>query len=179
MGNIVAITCPHCGGQVQRSNNEYFAKCPYCGIEIAFNEIKEEAQLGAYKERLDVLEQSENADTAKRLELQKWIRIRNIVFVIICFLIFAAFLLVGISRNLGIRTIAGIGGLCMFLACLGMMIGVIALAYNYPGYNALYKTNEKFGRLKMAFKLAAAGIGLMLCSAFIAYLVLRFTGVGL
>ena len=95
MGDIIAIACPHCGGRVQRNNNEYFAKCPYCGSEIAFNEIREEAQLGAYRERLDVLEQSENTDRAKRLDMQKWIRNRNIVFAVISVCNFLAFLLVG------------------------------------------------------------------------------------
>ena len=176
MGNIIAITCPHCGGHVERSNNEYFAKCPYCGIEVAFNEIKEEVQLGAYKERLNVLEQSESIDTSRRIEVQKWLVARNIVFGIICILTFAAFVLVGAATNFGVDTFVGIGSLCMFLACLGMMIGVPALSYNYPGYNALYRTNEKFGKLKMVFKLGVMGIGLMLVSAFIAYLVLRLIG---
>ena len=61
MADIVTITCPHCGGQVDRVDNAFFAKCPYCGIEVAFNEIKEEVQVGEYRERIDTaIELQEN-----------------------------------------------------------------------------------------------------------------------
>ena len=176
MGNIVAITCPHCGGQVQRANNEYFAKCPYCGIEVAFNEIKEEAQLGAYKDRLNVLEQNESIDTAKRLEMQKWVMIRNIVLVVISLLTFLAFVLVGMSTMMGIETFVGLGSICLLLALGGTLAAVPSLSVNYPGYNALYRTNEKFGKLTMMFKLGGLTVGLMLVSAFVAYFVLRIIG---
>ena len=173
MGEVIAITCPHCGGRVERVGNEYFAKCPYCGVEIAFNEIKEEAQVGAYRERIDVLEQNENTDREKRLTMQRWIRIRNIVFAVLNLTNFLGFVLVGCETMGGIDKWVNIGALLMFVTCAGFLPAVPLLAFNYPGYNALYKKEEKFGQVRMLFVLGGVGIGLFLLSAIAAYFTLR------
>ncbi len=173
MGDIIAIACPHCGGRVQRENNAYFAKCPYCGSEVAFNEIKEEAQIGAYRERLDVLEQYENTDRAKRLTMQKWTRNRNIVFAILSILNFLGFFFVGISSYTEDDNWVGPGSILFLITFAGLLIAVPYFAVNYPGYNALYKKDEKFGKLKMWVKLWAVAISLLLVTAFMAYAVLE------
>ena len=172
MGDIIAITCPHCGGQVERASNDYFAKCPYCGVEVAFNEIREEAQVGAYRERLDVLEQSESTDREKRLTMQRWVRIRNISFAAMNLTNFLAFVLVGCDTMGGIDKWVPAGALLMLVTLAGFLAAVPLLAVNYPGYNALYKKEEKFGKVRMFFVLGGVGIGLFLLSAIAAYIVL-------
>ena len=56
--DIVLIKCPNCGGNIERQKGEYFSKCPYCGAEVCFDEIKEEAQLGVLKDKIDILEKN-------------------------------------------------------------------------------------------------------------------------
>lgn len=174
MADIVTITCPHCGGQVDRVDNAFFAKCPYCGIEVAFNEIKEEVQVGEYRERIDTLEHNENVDRQKRLTMQKWVLLRNIVLGALSFTNFMGFLLVGSVNMSGNEGPLGFGSILFLITIGGFLIAIPALSVNYPGYNALYRKEEKFGKVRMFFQLGGVGLALLLVSAMLAYIVLRF-----
>ncbi len=171
--NVVTIDCPHCGGRLERRKDEYFAKCPYCGSEIAFDEIKEEAQLGAYREKIDTLEHNENVDTVKRLSMQKWILARNIVFSVMAVFNCIGFLLVGLDKDKEESPLITIGSLLMFLVILCWMFGMPFLSAAYPGYNALYRKDERFGKVRMWLKLCVLSFAVFVASAFIAYIIMK------
>lgn len=170
--NVLALDCPHCGGRLERKKDEYFAKCPYCGSEIAFNDIKEEAQLGAYREKINTLEHNENIDTAKRLSMQKWVLGRNIVFTVMAVFNCIGFLLVGLEKDKERSPLIAVGSVLMLIAFLGWMVGTPFLSATYPGYNALYRKNEKFGKVKMWLKLCALTFAVFIASAFMAYIIM-------
>ena len=176
--DIVTINCPNCGGAIQRKKNEYFVRCPYCGSETAFDEIKEEVQLTEYRERLDGLEQDANTDRVNREAMIKWCRWRNIFLIAMTLFQLLGFLAVGYVNATENEGLLGIGSLSVLAALMIYLGGMPALASHYPAYNALVKTTEKGGKVIMWLKLLAIGFGLLFAGAFGAYLILSvFMGI--
>lgn len=170
--DIILIECPHCGGQVERKEGEYFAKCPYCGKEVCFNEIKEEAQINVFKDKLNDLEQKNKVEQEHKEKLQKWLKARNAFFAVMAICNFAGFFLVGISdaEDHADDVKMMIGSVCMIIAWTLLLFVPAALGLAYPNYNILSGSPEPGGKLKEGVKLLAAGFGICAATTVIAYL---------
>ena len=79
--DIVKIQCPNCGAPIERKQGAYFGKCPFCGVEIGFDEMKEEVQFGDMQNRINVLENQNQIVLAHRKALDKWLKGRTIMFI--------------------------------------------------------------------------------------------------
>lgn len=94
MMDIITLECPNCGAKVVRQKNEYFATCPYCGVEVCFDEIKGEAAKGQIDELKDSVEgykkEKEIIDEGRE-NLKRWSRWRNILYASITGLVFFGF----------------------------------------------------------------------------------------
>lgn len=75
---VIEIQCPNCGGTVSRKADEYFAVCPYCNVEIGFDDLKEEAAVTGMRSKLETLDRhfknekafkNESAKRNKKLKL--------------------------------------------------------------------------------------------------------------
>ncbi len=137
--DIVSIKCPNCGAPVERKGSEYFAKCPYCNLEVSFDEIKEEAQIDELKDRIGSYEKMQSFDANKRADLHKWTVIRNVAFAVVGVLNFCGFVLVGASEINGnsIGPMVGFGSMFVLFAFVIGFATPFALAYYYPTYNVL------------------------------------------
>ena len=93
--DIVEIECPNCGAPVERKQGEYFVKCPFCGVEIGFDEMKEEVQFGEMQNRINILEKRDAVDMSHRRSLDRWLRSRNIMMAVMGIFSFLGFMLVG------------------------------------------------------------------------------------
>ena len=80
--DIVEIECPNCGAPVERKQGDYFGKCPFCGVEIGFDEMKEEVQFGEMQNRINILENRDAVDMSHRRSLDRWLRSRNIMMAV-------------------------------------------------------------------------------------------------
>ena len=77
-------------------------ECPYCGVEVCFDEIKGEAAKGQIDELKDSVEryrQQEEFVDAGRRNLKRWNMWRNILYAGITFLVFLGFLFVGAATD--------------------------------------------------------------------------------
>ena len=166
---LITLNCPNCGGVIQRKIDQYFVRCPYCGSEVAFDGIKEEAQLNGYKMRINDLEQSENADRKNREDMLRWIKARNIFMIIMSIAHFLSFSIVGYQVSIDGDNWIGLGAI-FFLISYGIYLFVNPfLAAIYPAYNALSKRTEKGGKVIMWLKLMAIGFGLQLLAVILAF----------
>ena len=181
MMDIVSLQCPSCGGKVVRQKNEYFATCPYCGVEVCFDEIKGEAQKGQIDELKDSVEryrQQEELMDAGRRSLKRWNMWRNILYVSITFLVFLGFLFVGVSNDPDPAhdTLVGIGSVIMIFAIMIFFSGPVYLGLSYPDYDIVYGKRGASDKLMMCLKLAAICLGCAVLGAFTTYIVLKFFG---
>ena len=168
--DLVNLKCPNCGGRIERPDNEYFANCPYCGTEVAFDEIKEEASLERYRDRIDELERSSDAVKKGRIEIRKWMKLRNITLAVMSFCNFAAFSLVGYDLESKSDTRTGIGVIFFLLTWACLFFALPILSYMYPLYNIISGKIDKGARWKVWLKLTAVAIGLLVLSAILAYI---------
>ena len=175
--SMVTIECPKCGGQVKRKKNEYFAFCPYCGAEIGFDEIKEEAQLGKYIERIDTLEKNEQESRGNREQMSKWLKLRNGMLILMTTLNFlgtcveagASLIFPNVWDYLTWGALAGV--LCA--AAVGIwLIGTPIVALRYPCYDVFQEKKEKAGRIKMLLLLAGIGVVLLAISMILALMLI-------
>ncbi len=176
--NIVSIECPNCGGRIPRQGSEYFVRCPYCDTEVAFNEIKEEAQIDALKDRLDAYEQMADDDETIRRRVARWIMVRNISLSAMGVLHFFGFSLVGASDYAGSKKelLLGFGSVfCLIAWVLAFCVPAI-LGYYYHPYNVLTHEPQKAGRLKTGIMLAIIGLAILVFSAFAAFVLMRVLG---
>ena len=99
--DIITLECPNCGAKVVRQKNEYFATCPYCGVEVCFDEIKGEAAKGQIDELKDSVEgykkEKEIIDEGRE-NLKRWSRWRNILYASITCLVFFGFFFISAIR---------------------------------------------------------------------------------
>ena len=173
--DIVYINCPYCGGQVERKKDEYFANCPFCGGEVCFDEIKEEVQLGSYRETIDKL-QTENkaleqnkqqADDAK-IKLQKWTKARNITFAVMTLLNGIGFTMIGCTDD----TESGLmnAGMALLLPAWFILVGgVLIFTFAYPDYYFPKEKLEGMNRFNLFLKLTVVAVALCLLSALVGY----------
>ncbi len=165
--DMVVINCPFCGGEMQRRNNDYHAYCPYCGREVCFDEIKEEAQLASYREKLVELQYSNSAlmnhrqqEENLRQQLRSWIKRRNSFFIVITLLNAVGFSIIcAVDEK---SDLMGLGVTAVLAAWTILITSVIISTFSYPSYNFLTGNNEPVNRFALFFKLL--GIGLALCA---------------
>lgn len=146
--DMIEITCPNCGGVMQRKRSEYFARCGYCGKEVVFDEIKEEAELYGIRKKLKHNERIKKEYNEQYAKFKKW-RIVLIVSSIIYFLVCCKGFwdIINYDSTVGVWYI--IAGFVMFV------MFPIFLSLQYPVYDFhKHKTNE-FLRIKMGVKLYA------------------------
>ncbi|MBP3204044.1 MAG: hypothetical protein J6M66_01330 [Lachnospiraceae bacterium] len=169
--DMVAIQCPNCGGRMERKEKEYFAKCPYCGSEVCFDEIKEEVQVDVYRDKAAELEQENNLYKENQKALQRWLRIRNIVFVItgLChFLGFAIF-----AYDTESEAVLWIGMIFLIIAWTVFFVFMPALSLSYPNYNIVTGKKESIYKWKMWLKLSGIGLGIFMVTAIGAVIVMH------
>lgn len=178
--DIVKIQCPNCGAPIERKQGAYFGKCPYCGIETGFDEMKEEVQFGAMQNRINFLENQDQVDLAHRKALDKWLKGRNIMFIAIFIATFLAFILVGTNENKteSEEFMTGIGVISMILSFFTLLIGPIVAASVFPGYRSpnMPQVPKENSKVRMWLKLMVIGILIALAGAFTAYLIASFFG---
>ena len=176
--DVVSLECPNCGGHVERKGSEYFVKCPYCGVEVAFDEIKEEAQIGGLKDKVSSLERMQDEQEAKRSALRKWILWRNILFGLMGAMHFCGFTCVGASEagDPSMELVLGLGTvLCLFAWIMAIALP-LAMASNYPAYDLLNGGTEVAGKPKACLKMFLMTFGILALSAFAAFIVLTIAG---
>lgn len=167
MGKVVTIKCPSCGGKVERTNNEFFARCPYCDNEVAFDEIREEAQLGEYREKLDAFERDNDRDQANRRNLKNWLMKRNIILGVMGACNCVGFSLVGFNKE----SVSGVGAFLVFIALSLFVAAPPLLGSWYPAYNILYNRKERGGKVIMWLKMIGLSVAVLLVSVFLAYII--------
>ena len=175
---VVSIECPNCGAKIERKDNEYFAKCPYCEVEVAFDEIKEEAQIGELKSKVRSLEKTAGEDEEWRSKHRKWRTMRNVGLAAVGVLNFCGFSLVGSSDALGLKfeTMLGFGAIFCLLSWILAFVLPFVLGKHYPAYDVLTAEEDKTAGLKAGVKMAFMVLGVLLFSAFAAYIFMRLLG---
>ena len=171
--DIVVIECPNCGGHVERKKGDYFGKCPYCGKEICFNEIKEEAEVGIVKERLEKLEQKEKAEDTHKKELKSWLTTRNWFLAIMGVCHFLGILLVALSDDKEDWRLA-VGSISALIAWILLFFIPLIFGLTYPTYNILSGKNEPAGKLRSGLTLLFIGFAVCAATALLAYFAFRF-----
>ena len=169
--SIISIECPNCGANVNRKENEYFATCPFCGSEVAFNELKEEAVAGDYIDRINELEEEKDNDEKIRLKLRNWYKTRNGFFAFVGLFHCIGFGIVGAHLNDRDDTVVGLGVVFCMLSWICFLASPALLSATYPAYNVLTGKPEKGGRFKMYFILAGIELALIVLGTVLAYLV--------
>lgn len=175
--DMISIKCPNCGGHIEREENEFFARCPYCGVEVGFDELSEEAGIEGLRDEVDSLRSREREDGNRRRQLSRWIRVRNIILAIIGGLNFLGFLLIGFAIDVQPRRDVpmGFGVIFCILAWLGTLAAPVVLGIRYPGYDLVSRKRERGGRLKAFAKILLICLALLFLSAFAAYMILKLT----
>ena len=178
--DIVKIQCPNCGAPIERKQGAYFGKCPFCGVEIGFDEMKEEVQFGDMQNRINVLENQNQIVLAHRKALDKWLKGRTIMFIAVFITSFIGFMLVGTHEDkTGTEEfITGIGVISMILSFFTLFIGPIVAASVFPGYRSpnMPQVPKENSKVRMWLKLMAIGLLIALAGAFTAYLIASFFG---
>ena len=169
--NIISIKCPNCGGVIEREDGAHFAGCPYCGSEICFDEIREEAQVDAFREKLEVLERNDNFEESNRRRLRGWVKKRNIVFAVLAVLHLAGFTLAGFGSELDAEAPLGTGAVLVLLAWCMILFVLPILGAAYPEYNILSGKVEKGAKIIMWLKLAGVAVMVCIFTSFLAYLI--------
>lgn len=180
--DIVEIECPNCGAPIERKQGEYFGKCPFCGVEIGFDEMKEEVQFGEMQNRINILEKRDAVDMSHRRSLDRWLRSRNIMMTVMGIFSFLGFMLVGTKEDTSSsdKFITGIGVLCMLIAIAMLFVVPIISASLFPGYRSpnMPQVPKENSKIRMWVKLAFTGILVCLAGAIIAYIVSECFGIG-
>lgn len=171
--SIISIECPNCGANVNRKENEYFATCPFCGSEVAFNELKEEAAAGDYIDRINELEEEKDNDEKIRLKLKNWYNMRNGLFAIVGLFHWIGFSIVGSHLNDRDDTVVGIGVIFCMISWICFLFSPALLAAIYPAYNVLTGKHETGGKFKMYFVLAGIELALIVLGTVLAYIVVE------
>ena len=171
--DIVMIKCPNCGGNTERRDGEYFSKCPYCGTEICFDEIKEEAQIGALKNRLNTLEENDREVQSVRDRLKLFYKFRNIYFAVISLLMIFGFTIITFadSDDPADETKLGLGSVSVLISLMISFFVPMMLAAYYPSYNIVTGKNDPKAKILMWIKLALISVGLLVLSMIIAFLI--------
>ena len=180
--DTIIINCPYCGGNMERRRNEYFAYCPYCGREVCFDEIKEEAMLGSYRDAISQLQTYNNAlaynqqqQELARQKLRTWVRRRNILFTVMSLLHCIGFMLVCTAPDADSdRT--GFGMLMMFAAWLTLIMTTALFALSYPQYDPLTGRSDPISRLGLLFKLFIVGIAMCALGMLVGVIILAVMG---
>ena len=175
--DMIVINCPYCGGRVERRANEYFANCSYCGRKVAFDDIKEEAELDLYRDRIIELQHNNSAfefnrrqEEESRQKLRKWIKRRNITFTVMTLLHGLGFSIVGrVDEDSDMMVL----GMTLLLAAWATLIAaVVLLPLAYPSYNYLTGENRPVNRFFLFLKLSAICIALCMLSILIGCIIL-------
>lgn len=174
--DIVSIKCPNCGGMIKRQPNEYFARCQYCGGEVCFDEIKEEAVIGEYADRIEELERDKSVLQSRKKELKNWSKARNCFLGIMSICNLIGFVLIGASDGDDSSSVMILGAILVIIAITLFFAAIPILAAVFPSYDAFTGEKESGGRVKMLIKLYAIGLSLGIISSFSAYIILSFTG---
>lgn len=167
--DIVMIKCPNCGASVERREGEYFLKCPYCGMEVCFDDIKEEAQIGVLQNKLSAFEQNDIQVEAARQRLKSYCRMRNVSFGVMCLMTIVGFDLVSLAGDDDPQT--GLGALITLGAWGIAFFAPLLLALVYPGYNIMTGTTDKYKTVKMWLKLSLVTVGLIIVSLIVAFII--------
>lgn len=171
--DVIKLSCPSCGGSVTRKKTEYSAKCPYCGNEIGFDDLKEEAQVEYYNEKIKTMEKSKEEENSNRMNLKNWMRFRNGMFVIMTVIHTIGWTAVGKSR--GEDSMMWIGMLLLIAAWTILFLVTLLLAVAYPNVD-IYTGKSKDGSkgvtfLKIYLKLVGTGLLLCMSTVFIAWII--------
>ena len=169
----VLIKCPNCGAPIERKTGKHFAKCEYCDAEICFDDIKEEAQVDVLKEKVIHFEKEHTDLADARKKISSWNKKRSLLFAGLGILNFLGFLLVGLSTDVdpGNSPLVGAGAICMLICWILFIVGSIFLSSSYPG--DLFEKGKPATKFQIWLKMLLMTIGLLLLSAFAAFIVIN------
>ncbi len=176
-GSQVTFRCRYCGGEAVRNKNTYFALCPYCGMQVGFDELKEEAQVEFYRQRAQDLEQSSQGYFANRDKLKAWLKLRNRFYIFIFVMHFFAWLLIGYDAQTEQETHMWLGMICLIFALVVGGVFLPLMAMDYPEFNILTGQVEKGRKGKMALKLIGTCLLLCVGSVILAFVVIAIFSV--
>ena len=171
--DMVTFTCPNCGENAERKQNDYFAKCPYCGAEIGFNDLKEEAAEDVYKQKVETLEQRSALEQKINSQAAKWVKFRNISLVVMGVLHTAGFAAFAIADYLDNETGRGIGVVPLLIA---WFIGFFMLPGScifYPKYDLRTDRENNMIQVKQAVKVFAVALMVAVTTSYAAYLIYK------
>lgn len=174
--DIVSIKCPHCGGMIERQPNTYFVKCQYCGGEVCFNEIKEEAVIGEYSDKIDELERDIDVLEEKERKFRRWFKAKNVTLTVLGLCTFGVFTFFGLTKDDDNTALMSIGGffLVMVMCIFCFVLPIISALY--PAYDSVTKKKNAAAQLKQLFNLLLTGIAVCSLGALLAYIFLKTFG---
>lgn len=171
--DMITFTCPNCGGNAERKNNDHFAKCPYCGAEIGFNVLKEEAAEGVYRQKAETPEQRSAIEQKINSQAAKWVKFRNISLVVMGVLHTAGIACFSIADNKGSESGQFAGVMSMLIAWFIGFFMIPGSSIFYPKYNILTGKDDNMIQVKQAVKAAVVSLILAIVTAFAAYLIYK------
>ncbi len=166
----VTFRCRYCGGEAIRGKDTYFAVCPYCGMQVGFDELKEEAQVEYYRQRVQNLEQSTQGYFANREKLRHWIRRRNLFLTIFTIVHFLSWLLMAYGAQIESDDTMAMGAIGIVFTIIVALTFLPLMAISYPEYNILTGQIDKGMKHKVllkSFGLTALFFGAVMMLAFI------------
>ena len=150
--STVSMTCPKCGATLKRKNELFFTHCPYCGVELAFDEINEES-----------------TDQVRK-KIVEWKKMRDIYYLVLGVLSFLGDVLMDtrdFTWSLVALVLTGISWL-MFI------IVPIVMGAKYPSYNLLTNKEDKGARVKKWAELVLISLCVITAAALAGYNVAGF-----
>ena len=171
--NLVDITCPSCGAPLERKENEYFAKCPYCGTETGFDELMAEAQLGRLKQRVNAYEDIDRDREVLQKKQKSWSLIKNIFLAIFSVCNLIGFGIVGTTALQRNDHAMMFGVMFVLMSWAGFFFGVPILSFCYPDRDILTGKKEPGKRVGVFIRLSILSIALILVTAFLAFLIVE------
>ena len=164
----IKIDCPHCGAAVERQKGEYFGKCPYCGAEVCFDDIKAESEVTGLRDKVNDLDWQITSEKQYKKQLAKWNKNRGREYIIPCIMSFLGVLSVSLSTDENDDSVM-IGIMLIICALLLLFISSVLKCLNHP---AFVPGNEEYAggkpsMLRMMGELLGAGFLLLCGSAFL------------
>ena len=158
--DIIEIQCPNCGGTIQRKKDEYFAVCPYCGGEVGFNELKEEAAVTGMHSKLESLDrhyQNEKEYMSVKARRKKGLLISYAIATLI-------YLTGAVLTSFGEEDspMLGAGVICILCAFAVYLTSAAVFASSFTVFNFEKGVSETSKPIRFLMWLKLTGIGFLL-----------------
>ncbi len=167
---VIKMDCPNCGAHLKRQQGEYFAKCPYCDSEIAFDSLQAEATVDTYRQQVNTFETMEAGRSRIRLEQKQWNRLKYLLIAACGILNFAGFTMVGYCDLKETESLMGPGVCALLLASAIFLAAPICLTLTVPDRDILTGEKKPGIRIKTIIQMYLILFGVMILSIVLAAL---------